>query len=209
MLEVAAYRALARTLIPLLALPLVASCSDSGLEICGPEGSAPCRLSMKEYAVFSALVTDRFAEEDLLGPIVVRDSTTAYDLSPWEDRNPGYFQGHMPELMDETLANFRFLNAERYGLSEQFAADLPVVLMSRDDLREVFRAGGWAEFYRRYPGSPGIVYLSRAGFNAAGTQALVAIDRSADLLSGEGYIVLLTQFRGSWSVSDAVPLSIS
>ena len=57
----------------------------------------------------------------------------------------------------------------------------------------------WGEYYRRFPGSQGVLTLSREGFNAERTQALFYFsNRCGGLYHAVSYVVM--EKRGSDSV---------
>ena len=68
----------------------------------------------------------------------------------------------------------------------------------------------WRAFYRRFPGSVGLVTFSRVGFNAARTQAVVSVTRMCGGLCGTGEVVLLDRDpAGRWRVVRSDMLWIS
>ncbi len=68
---------------------------------------------------------------------------------------------------------------------------------------------GWKGFYKAYPASPGFLLLSRVGFNATHTQALLYYGVSCELLCGSGYFVLLSREADRWKVVDKAVLWVS
>jgi len=57
------------------------------------------------------------------------------------------------------------------------------------------------EFYKRYPGSSGLIILSRVGFNAAMNQAMIYIQHRCGGLGGTGYYVLLEKTADKWNLA--------
>ncbi len=86
----------------------------------------------------------------------------------------------------------------------EIAARLPVRFLSTAEQRALFSAlpgqnpDGWERFYARYPHSPGIVTVSRVGFNRAGDRALVYLGSSSGWLAGHGGMHLLRRKNGHW-----------
>ena len=83
----------------------------------------------------------------------------------------------------------------------EFGSDYQLLSQEEiDELRPLDEASGWMLFYEKYPNAFGFVYLSRVGFNADFSQALVFIstyhyDR---LLEGEYY--LMVRQDGRWVI---------
>jgi hypothetical protein len=72
-----------------------------------------------------------------------------------------------------------------------------------DELRPLDEASGWELLYEKYPNSYGFVYLSRVGFNADLSQALVYISASHYEWSIEGSYYLMTRNDGRWEVKNS------
>ena len=95
-------------------------------------------------------------------------------------------------LSEETVIDL--LAKERDGCTFEQALVLPraSVFLSESDQRNIFLdRGGWESFYRTYPESGGIFSLSRVGFNANGTQALMHVGRQWMGRAGSGELLLV------------------
>ena len=68
---------------------------------------------------------------------------------------------------------------------------------------------GWAAFHQRFPGSPGHITLSRIGFSADGTEALVEPGCWFDSLGGARSVVLLKRVGGVWQVKQRSQTAVS
>lgn len=68
---------------------------------------------------------------------------------------------------------------------------------------------GWDEFYKKYPNSPGIISVSRVGFNKEKNQAVVYVGLQSDYLAGRGVIFLLEKKDNSWQIKKQTLLWIS
>ena len=161
----------------------------------------------EEYAVYSALIDERF--DEIL--IVIKDYT-AYDRIAGEDLS-GRLQWvyeTMPAAQQETFDDFLAKNGQSYPLKNLFNIGSKVTLVSEEKVRGIFQGEfDWLEFYVRYPFSQGIMTLSRVGFNAEMDQALVYIGNQSGGLSGAGYYVLLTKEEGAWTIQDNIIVWIS
>ena len=80
---------------------------------------------------------------------------------------------------------------------------LKVVFLSQQEEKSLFSArrekhDGWDKFYTKYPKSPGIITLSRIGFNHDGTMAMIYLGWQGGWLAGEGQIYVLRKQNGKW-----------
>jgi hypothetical protein len=83
-----------------------------------------------------------------------------------------------------------------------------VNLVSREEQQKIFgtRGRGGDESSRRRPGPSGITYISRPGFNAKRTEAVMQINHVADPEMGVGYRVYLEKSpkNGAWILVGSV-----
>jgi hypothetical protein len=66
-------------------------------------------------------------------------------------------------------------------------------------------------FQRKYSGAPGLISLSKAGFNRKMSQALVYVEFSCgcSCLCGRGFFVWLVREDGVWKIRDEMPAWIA
>ena len=106
--------------------------------------------------------------------------------------------------VDHALAaEFFEKNQKQYPLPKAFHLMLPATIktVSAKRLDTIFTdaAGrGWQRFYRAYPKSTGIIYLSRVAYSSDGQSALVYVGRQSAGLSGGGVIYLLKRQEKDW-----------
>lgn len=176
----------------------------------GNEAAPPSTVA-EEYAVYAALIESLYSAQDT-ALLVIKDRT-AVGISPNEslDSETEYIRKELGAAIEsETLDDYRAKNRQPIQLAQDFALDVPYVLLSEAEVAEVFEQdGGWAQFYTIYPDSQGIMTLSRVGFSAQMDEALVYIGNQADYRAGRGYYVLLTKKEGVWTVDDMVIAWIS
>ena len=117
-------------------------------------------------------------------------------------------ESHLPSV--EAYRKFRAFD-KLQGLSEQTVVDLlakereplafeqslslprACVFLSEGDQRSIFRdRDGWKSFYKTFPESGGIFYLSRVGFSIDGTRALVHVGRQWMGRAGGGELLLVS-----------------
>lgn len=168
--------------------------------------SRVCALRDEEYAVYAAFIVEgfeliryKYGLADV--QVIVVDDHTAIDEPPSElTRKLKWVSQEMPEVAQETLDNFQIKNTQSYPLENRFNLTTNVVLISREEVREIFEKNGWKAFYVKYPFSQGIMTLSRVGFNSEMNQALLYVGNEADDSVGGGYYVLLARENGVWVI---------
>lgn len=154
----------------------------------------PDELDADEYAVY------RVAIEHMFGDVgyeryVIRDRTWPYDL------DLAYVSAQIPDLARATHDAYTRRNKEPHPLADAFGLAVPVKLIAREELDEIFGSpDGWDEFYRRYPGSQGEMTLSRVGFDQDRGQALLYLGNQSHWLAGAGWAILLERSAYGWTV---------
>ena len=85
------------------------------------------------------------------------------------------------------------------------------ILFSLEDMQGLFgeNQNGWDIFYTRYPEAPGIITVSKVGFNLAADQALVYLGIQSHWLAGSGTYFLLVKKDGVWEIDQSVMTWIS
>jgi hypothetical protein len=76
--------------------------------------------------------------------------------------------------------------------------------VSSEALKLLPKQGFWKEFYKRYPGSGGIIVFSPVGFNPERTRAIVYSGDGCGLLCGEWNFHLFQKINGSWTEAPGV-----
>lgn len=103
-------------------------------------------------------------------------------------------------LHGSTLAAYWLANRGEHAVSQPFM--LPVALQTvRGMMWDLWGRGGVdAEFYRQFPGSNGIIGLSRVGFDPMGEQAMVYVEYGCGGSCGGGFLVVLEREPRGWIV---------
>ncbi len=113
-------------------------------------------------------------------------------------------------LNTSLIKNYQQKNIMIYRLQNNFSITQNVVLISYQQLHEIFDRGGWwDEFYDRYPNSTGIIELSRVGFDNNRTQAILYFGNQAGGKAGIGYFILLYKNMDEWIIYKKVLIWIS
>lgn len=145
--------------------------------------------------------------------LVVQDSTSDRHRRDRPDGLlPGYVDtfGRIPGIERETVEDFWARNLQPRLVTLLSRTRVPVVVATRATIDSLPTGhdpdnGGemrfWRAFHERFPSSSGLITLSRVGFNAARTQAVLNVDRGCGGLCGDGTIVLLARdASGRWRV---------
>lgn len=108
-----------------------------------------------------------------------------------------------PDLLDDWASR----NAKPARLETGQALGVAYELIGFEDQRRLFSsadpAAGWAAFHHRYPHAPLLIRVSRAGFDAALTHALVYVEFECGAECGSGRLVtLLRTPGGGYAVKD-------
>ena len=160
------------------------------------------RLESKmESTVYQTIIEGIYVREGIR-LIVVRDHTV-----------PGYLEDGglyeqlrlaekaLPLLSEDTITDFLRNNGGRYPLTTSLKLEVDVKRLSEPESNAIFQEGeGWDEFYEKFPGSQGVMELSKPGFNSDSTQALVYVGNQGSWKGGAGYYVLLVKENDTWNI---------
>lgn len=120
-------------------------------------------------------------------PLVVEDAFSIAMLQMGGDSHEKFARSLLSQASDDVPADlirdFCAKNAQPQKVWPELRQRLPVILLSREELNSLFSAGhpqkpdGWDRFYAKYPKSPGIITISRVGFNRRGDLAMIYLGR--------------------------------
>jgi len=135
--------------------------------------------------------------------------TDVVDLA--SDDTYKYVKESLQNLSADTLSDCKTRNDRSYSLKASMILGSRYLLFSEKDKQELFQINqsGWDVFYNRYPEAPGIMTLSRVGFNEQMDQALVYLGIQSDWLAGSGNFFLLNKIEGSWVIDQQVMTWVS
>lgn len=182
-----ALRRLVRALTVMVAYVLAAT---AALTVTAAEGG----YAGHEVAIYSALINHGLGRDV---PLIVLADTTTGDpaaIAEHEDTRATVTELGAPA---DTLANWRQRNIARYPLPQPLAINASYNVVDADTLGEIFDAGdpeaGWARFFERYAGSPGLLSLSRPGYNVTLNHALVYVEHHCGAACGSARLVHLAR----------------
>ena len=102
------------------------------------------------------------------------------------------------------IRDYKLRNLEPGSLRWIGSISPRIEFLSDDEMESIFPEDAsvypWTDFYKRFPGSTGLVSLSKIGFNDDHTQALVYVANVCGGLCGSGDFVVLKKVHGRWVV---------
>lgn len=105
----------------------------------------------------------------------------------------------------ELLREWAKLNEQNYPVLRQFHLPLPYTLLTESERDLLFRGdnpvAGWKLFFVRFPGSPGLLRVSRVAFDTAKTHALLYLELQCGAECGTGRLLQATRAaNGPWQI---------
>jgi hypothetical protein len=161
----------------------------------------------EEYAVYSALITQKFVRGDTR-LMVITDPTCCNqeDLDVWRLKE-------LEPLSPDTLTNLKEANKQGTHLKRAFTLSVAYVLVDYNQIEELFAPmvldEEWKKFYSLYPKANGYLRLSHVGFNKDFTEALLSTGWMRGEREGEGKYFLLSKVEDKWRVQRSVGTWIS
>jgi hypothetical protein len=141
-------------------------------------------------------------------PLVIEDTFSIAMLKMGRESHEEFTRSLLSQASDEVPADlirdFCAKNAKPQAVWPDLAKRLTIVLLSRQEMETIFSArhaqkpDGWDKFYLKYPKSPGIITISRVGFNRRGDMAMVYVGAQSHWLAGGGHIRILRKQDGKW-----------
>ena len=194
-----------RVVFPLVVM-VGASCSrllpkGRTTQAAGGEVARAPRSTRNEGAVFAA-VLDSLYVTPRTRTVVIADR--AADLSG-TGRTASWWLRRPSALRMATFADFRAKNASPYTLPEVPRLPARVVRLGDREWRQLAAAGpsAWRDFFARYPTTPGVLELSRAGFDPDSSQAFIFVRQYCGVGCGERSSVLVRRGPdGRWRVAE-------
>jgi hypothetical protein len=161
-------------------------------------------LESEEYVVYKALLKQMFISENTKRLIIdgLTEADNFYnDYPKVRKKFTSRFKG--------TTEDFITKNTEAYELNDKFNLEVKLNILNGNEREELFKElnkkgsyDEWAEILsQKYSkGGAEIIRLSRVGFNADKSQALVFVSFQCGWTCGEGNYVLLAKKEGQWKV---------
>ena len=155
---------------------------------------------IEEVAVHNALLASQFPGDNI-DQVLIIDHTRVNQTSLLEMDLARFQESASPAA--GLVANFKERNQQPYPLEPVLDFGLEYQLLTQeevDNLRPLDEASGWELFYEKYPNSVGFIYLSRVGFSADFSQALVYMSQYHYDQPIRGGYYLMTRQDGGWVI---------
>ena len=173
-----------------------------------------CDLSDEDYKAFSAVLDGFGRPEDpeeawkgkeiLVSDVTAQPGLTASKWGPW-----GFRSNSNAAPAKETEAAFRSNANDVCQIEANLHSANPYKLVEHATLEQIFKKGGWEEFYRKYPNAAGFWDFSRPGYNEARNEAVLYVGHSCGDLCGTGHLFFVAKENGQWRVKNRLMLWIS
>jgi len=159
--------------------------------------AVPPSIEADEYSVYTDLIAARYENS-------VFNSNTGL-TTIFSPTRLDELKQKAPEADPLIFADFQKRNEQQYPLDNQFNLSSKPILLSLVDFGKIVGPDLKPELFRQaFPNAQGYVTLSRVGFNATRTQAVVYVQEWKGPLNGTGYLYLMTKTGNHWTVKTEV-----
>jgi hypothetical protein len=187
-------------ILPVSVLAVVVGLASAQTQVQAQEDSP--RLAAEEKAVYETVIRDILKHPDRVQKtqIAIRAETTT-------DRAGSSGPDRVQALAVDPVLRTRFSasNKTPHLIPTTLKLPVPYVAQGFDLSPRDF----WQQFYKRYPGSAGIVGLSRVAFTDDFAHALVYREHIHGDRTGQGEYLLLSRGANGWVIDKEFPSWIS
>jgi hypothetical protein len=145
------------------------------------------------YQIYSVLLpreeSYRFAESTL----VIQQETEVSPHKPEE-----CVTAAAADRFKEAILDYASANGEKWLLQRGFHIEKPYQIVSTNDMKPIFKDGGWKAFYKHYKDSGGYIVMSAVGFNQEHNRAIVYMGSACGQICGQWQLHLLEKVEGQW-----------
>ncbi|MFC2028360.1 hypothetical protein ACFLTX_00365 [Chloroflexota bacterium] len=193
-----------------LLLVILCACSSTAVPTSTtlPGVMTPTRdKAREEELVYDALLKELFSSD-----LYVFMNMTQTDILGLADTETYLaVEKTLGDLTPGLMLDFKRRNESSHSLKTSMILEANYIVFSIEDMQEMFgeNQNGWDIFYDRYPDAPGIISLSRVGFNQEMDQALVYLGIQSHWLAGSGTYYLMVSRNGSWIIQQSFMTWIS
>lgn len=137
-------------------------------------------------------------------PLVIVEKTTLGALllgTSYQEFVESLMKQASAEVPAELVKDFCDKNTQPREVWQELGSHVRSRLITREEQHEIFRNGprdGWKRFYEKYPGSPGIIEVSRVGLNRNKDMAIFYWGFQKEPLNGHGHVLVLKKQGGEW-----------
>ena len=168
-----------------------------------PHADAVAPFGAREVQVLSALINHGLAPDT--PTIVIAERTTGDPAAVASDEETVMAIVEELGIPRATLDDWSLRNVAPQLIDRPLDLQVSYQMLSESGLSEIFSdvepQDGWTAFFTRYAGAPGILRVSRAGFDDSLSHALVYIEHQCGAECGAGRLIHLAQMSdGAWDV---------
>jgi len=195
-----------------------------------PSSTLSAEPTIRDYQVYAAVVRALFIERNPRTPMfcqvaresgqIVIENRTGFlaNMGADEEEIQRYHHGLVDDLTGapvDLISRLFQENRASIAVEDRFHLPVTVALVHEREVEALFPGDesrmrrGWPLFYARYPGSQGLLTLSRVVYDEQRALALVYAANQCDDLAGAGLVVLLRREPGKWLVLRSVRLWVS
>ena len=158
-----------------------------------------------EISVLSALINHGVAIDTPI--VVIADYTTGDPATVSADKDTVIAIVEKLGIPRATVDDWSYRNVTKHLINQPLDIDMSYQMLSEMALEELFGDSepdvGWNKFFTRYSGAPGLLRVSRVGFDDSLSHALVYIEYQCGTECGAGRLVHLTRTtEGQWNVRE-------
>ena len=166
------------------------------------------KAETEEYSVYKAVLKELFIKPNTK-QLVIRKLTIN---EPYKT----FYNFRNKPINQEMIENFSSANLKQAELKDDFGVDIPVSLVTEEELRAIFdtyyadiTGKIYEEVMKKKYNTSRIVWFSRVGFNKDKNQAMLHVGYSCGATCGQGLFVFLSKRDGNWIILDKLPTWIS
>jgi hypothetical protein len=168
-----------------------------------PSGAA--HSPQEEMNVIVSFLKRRYSSVPTDSPLVITDTfTVEFFGESYEEFTRSLTSQASNHVPSELIRDFCDKNTKSQAVWHELGTRLHLILLSSVESDSFFSAhpdqkpDGWDRFYAKYPKSPGIITISRVGFNRKGDMAMLYVGSQSHWLAGSGQIYVFRKQDGKW-----------
>lgn len=182
-------------LVLLVALPLA------------PAAAAALAYAERELGVWSALINHGLEASAKM--VVVAEQTSGDPAAIARDATTGATIVKQLEVPSSAFADWQRRNTRVDAIDATLHLQISYQVLDAKTRKALFEgvapATGWENFFKRFPGAPGLLRLSHVGFDDSLSHALVYVEHECGAECGTGHLFhLRLSPGGAWQVQAGV-----
>ena len=167
-------------------------------------GDQSAGLNDRETAIYTALINHGLGENTPL--VVIASETTGDPVAISEQEDAPLLVAELG-APPQALSDWQRRNRDTAMIDHTLALDISYRVLDQKARAKLFdrenAAAGWENFYENFGGAPGLLRLSRVGFDDRFQHALVYVELHCGEDCGSGRLVHLESAGEEWTVLGA------